>query len=408
MPATIHEEIVGGGQPGDFCTVRHLTLSGDQESIGALLAESAERNDGVGPQPAPDPILTRARRRWRTHFYPELAARANGIARRWGVDPDGDRFELAMLPFGFPTAGCSVAWIPPDRTDSGTALVSRNFDFTTQTLSELLGRAPGPEEPTLAAHPYVIETYPDEGHATLIVCLFDLASGAVDGINDAGLVAALLADNESTGVEPTYSPQVGLGEHEICRYLLETCETVDDAIEALRVAKQYYEFVPCHYLVADRAGRAFVWEHSGAHNREHIVWADGPLVVTNHLLHRYRALGDLPAQPGNGATYDRARYLTAAINQPGRLDPEQLKDIHSCVRIGEPGVPVRTLWHVVYDPATLTMQISFHLADTATGERRTAYNTFRLDTSHQPPARGNPPQRDSTLRDVRPVERAGV
>ena len=46
MPATIREEIVVGGQPGDFCTVRHLTLSGDQESIGALLAESAERNDG--------------------------------------------------------------------------------------------------------------------------------------------------------------------------------------------------------------------------------------------------------------------------------------------------------------------------------------------------------------------------
>jgi len=54
------------------------------------------------------------------------------------------------------------------------------------------------------------------------------------------------------------------------------------------------------------------------------------------------------------------------------------------------------------------MQISFHLADTATGERRSAYNTFRLDTSHQPPIRDNPPQRDSTLRDARPVERAGV
>ena len=66
------------------------------------------------------------------------------------------------------------------------------------------------------------------------------------------------------------------------------------------------------------------------------------------------------------------------------------------------------LRHVAYDPAALTMQISFHLADTATGERRTAYDTFRLDTSHQPPTRDNPPQRDSTLRDARPVERAGV
>jgi len=37
-----------------------------------------------------------------------------------------------------------------------------------------------------------------------------------------------------------------------------------------------------------------------------------------------------------------------------------------------------------------------------------AYNTFRLDTSHQPPSRDNPPQRDSNLRGARPVERAGV
>jgi hypothetical protein len=49
----------------------------------------------------------------------------------------------------------------------------------------------------------------------------------------------------------------------------------------------------------------------------------------------------------------------------------------------------------------------FNLADTATAERRTAYKKFRLDT-HQPPTRGNPPQRDGTLRDARPVERAVV
>ena len=107
----------------------------------------------------------------------------------------------------------------------------------------------------------------------------------------------------------------------------------------------------------------------------------------------------------DGKNYEEASPM---FDAEGRLDPEQLTEIHSCVRIGEPGVPVRTLWHVVYDPATLTMQISFHLADTATGERRTAYNTFRLDTSHQPPSRDNPPQRDSNLRGARPVERAGV
>ena len=100
------------------------------------------------------------------------------IAGRWGLDADDDRFETAMLRFGFPAGGCSVAWIPLDRTVSGTPLVSHNFDFTTQTLSELQGRSPASDEPILAGQPYIIETYPDESHATLIVCLFDLASGA--------------------------------------------------------------------------------------------------------------------------------------------------------------------------------------------------------------------------------------
>jgi hypothetical protein len=209
-------------------------------------------------------------------------------------------------------------------------------------------------------------------------------------------------------MEPTNSLQVGLGEHEVCRYLLETCVTVDDAVEALRVAKQYYDFVPCHYLVADRAGRAFVWEHGAAHNREYIVWADGMQVVTNHLLHRYATLGDLPAEPGTALTYDRARRLTAAIDQAGRLDPEQLKDLHACVRIEDAGTPVRTLWHAVYEPATLTMQISFYLGETATGERRSPSQTFRLDQARRSFLCGSSSQPDESAPDSRSTERTGI
>lgn len=378
MTATMHEQLAAGGQAGDFCTVRHLTLRGDQAGIGAHLAELAARHHGAVLQPSADPVLTRARRHWLARNYPQLAARSAGIAAHFGASPGDDRFETATLPFGFPAAGCSVAWVPPGRSRSGTPLISRNFDFTTQTLSELMGGAPGPGEPLLAGQPYVIETYPDQGRATLIVCLFDLASGAVDGVNDAGLVAALLADDESAGAEPVYGLQAGLAEHEVCRYLLETCETADDAIEALRVAKQYYSFVPCHFLVADRAGHAFVWEYSAAHNREHIVRADGPLAVTNHLLHRYRSLAGLPAEPGNGWTYDRARKLSAVISQPAPLGPAELTAGHAAIQITEPGFGVRTLWHSIYDPAAMSMDVSFYLGDTAAGIRRSPYQTFRL------------------------------
>jgi hypothetical protein len=384
MTATMTERLAAGGEPGDFCTVRHITVCGDQVSIGASLAELAARHHGAGPLPAADPIVTRARRSWNARQYPQLADRAVGIARHFGVDPDDDRSETALLPFGFPSAGCSAAWLPPSRTVSGTPLLSRNFDFSTQTLSELTGGTAAAGEPTLAGQPYVLETYPRHGHATLLMCLFDLASGAVDGINDAGLVAALLADDESAGAEPAYGAQAGLAEHEVCRYLLETCETAQQAAAALYEAKQYYTFVPCHYLVADQTGQSFVWEYSGAHNREHITWADGQQVVTNHFLHKYPTLDSMPAEPGNGWTYDRARRLSAAISQPGPLGPEQLKACHASIQISEPGIPVRTLWHNIYDPAALTMQVSFYLGDTPAGIRRSAYQTFRLDAGVLP------------------------
>jgi penicillin V acylase-like amidase (Ntn superfamily) len=96
-------------------------------------------------------------------------------------------------------------------------------------------------------------------------------SRAVDDINDAGLVAALLSDDESTtggstgsGGEPTCAPAVGLHEVEVCRYVLERCADVDEALDAMWLAKHYYFFHPQHFLIADRSGRSFVFEISRA------------------------------------------------------------------------------------------------------------------------------------------------
>jgi hypothetical protein len=379
MSATLEETVVAGGEVGQFCTFRQVVVRGSQEAIGASLAGLGARNHAIMPGPGSDPVVTRARRRWREMFYPQLAARARGIAGYFGVDPDEDMVESSTLPFGFAAGvGCSVAWIPPQRTAGGSGLLSRNFDFTTQTMAELLGGQSAPAEPAMAAQPYVIATHPDQGHATLLMCLFDLASGAFDGINDAGLVVALLADDQSAGAEPALLPQAGLAEHEICRFLLETCATVDDAAQALRLAKQYYVFVPCHYLVADRSGRSFVWEHGASYNDEHIVWGAGTQVVTNHLLWRYPSIAALPADAGNGWTFDRLRRLSAAVAEPGPLDAGELKRRHAGVRILEPAAPVRTLWHNVYDTAACTMEVSLYLADIPAGERRTPYLTFGL------------------------------
>lgn len=154
-----------------------------------------------------------------------------------------------------------------------------------------------------------------------------------------------------------------------------------DAVELLRLATQYCVMVPCHYLVADRSERSFVWEHVGAtYNGEHVTWSEDTRIVTNHLLWRYPSIADLPAEAGNGWTFDRARRLTEELAGPGTINADELKRRHLSVRISDANVPVRTLWHSLYDTTKRSMEISLHLTDTATGEIRTPYLSFKLTT----------------------------
>ena len=211
--------------------------------------------------------------------------------------------------------------------------------------------------------------------------------GAMDGINEAGLTVALLADNESPEPEPTGGPQVGLAEQQVVRYLLDRCATVDEAKDALLMAKHYYFFTPCHFIVADRSGRSFVWEHSPRRNREVIVEGDpstdGRLVCTNHLLHRWPEPSNLPDDNGPigtaAMTYHRWRTLTEANEGRGIVDRDDIRDQFAAVRFTSPIEEARTFWHAIYDVDDATAEISFYLHDDNGSSLYSAPICFGLD-----------------------------
>ena len=95
-----------------------------------------------------------------------------------------------------------------------------------------------PGEPPPASRPYVLELHPEDGHASLAVCAFDLLGAALDGVNAEGLVVVAASDVESAPQEPR--PDVGLDEFQLVRHLLDGCATAAEAREALRAAKLYY------------------------------------------------------------------------------------------------------------------------------------------------------------------------
>ena len=71
-------------------------------------------------------------------------------------------------------------------------------------MAEILGVPLAPEVrrqlPPAMSEPYVMEWYPEDGgYASLAVQAFDPLSGTLDGINSAGLVVSIMADEEALG-----------------------------------------------------------------------------------------------------------------------------------------------------------------------------------------------------------------
>ncbi|MEU7828586.1 C45 family peptidase [Nonomuraea sp. NPDC049129] len=350
---------IAGGR-NDFQLVRHLTLHGSQVEIGRALTEEALRL-GWAPTPA-DPAVNRARRTWFERHWPQHHARMDGAAAALGLDPDQDELALDGLGYVPAGSGCSALWCPPSAATDGHGRVGRNYDFFTTTTSEIMGQAARPGELPMSSRPYVITTVPDTGLASTVITMSEL-DGCMDGVNEAGLVVMLLIADFSTAEPPeNVSPQVGVGSTQLPRFLVDTCENVEQAKQALLGAKQYDHGVPLHYLVADAQGRAFVWER-GADGAEHIIeFGDAPLCVTNHLLHRNPDPMNLPEDTASSfQTYGRLRSLYER-SKGALMSPEDLRASLLAVR-PDPALPFRTVWSTVFDPADRTLSTRFYLGD---------------------------------------------
>jgi len=389
-PATLEfsEHQVAGG-PDDFMIVRHLKMRGSNRDIGRKLGEIAKQRHQVVLEPL-SPVMARARRDFFERNYPVHFSRGVGAAEAFGecFNTTTQDVFAAWLNIDLAPA-CSTVYYPPTHTTSGHAMLSRNYDFVTARWSQL-ARLPGlPDARAFTSDVYVVEVYPDAGFASLYVTCYDLVGGAMDGVNSQGLAVALLADDTGSLREPA-GTQAGLHEVQIVRYLLDTCATVDDAKAALHSAKQYYSFTPTHYIIGDRSGKSFIWEHSRAHNKEYVTDGTGaPQIITNHPVHKYKSLEDMPKEEDPRSSYERMRKLHArVIEAKEKVSPEWMKETNACVAAKVEKVAVkgevvsRTLWHAQYDLTENSMQIDFYLGDDDSApnkQKRSGYQTFTLE-----------------------------
>jgi Acyl-coenzyme A:6-aminopenicillanic acid acyl-transferase len=373
---SVTTEIVAGGN-ADFMTVRHVTASGSQADIGRALAAEARRTYGWAPAPA-DPRKAHARRAWFARYWPQHLARMQGAAEEFSLDPETDEVHLdgaGGIPLG---SACSASFYPPAATVDGRGVVGRNYDFFTTSATALFamlaGRpAPPSDEMSMSSRPYVISSVPDDGPATTVLTMNELDC-CMDGVNEHGLaVTLLIADAETAGAPIDAGPQVGLSSGQVPRFLLDTCATAAEAIDALFAAKLYDLGTPLHYLVADAGGDSFVWER-GPGGDEYVIRADGgALCVTNHMLHRHRDPAALPEDNAETMlTYQR--YRTIAERSAGAgLSAALMREALDAVRVDaatDTDYPVRTLWRTVWDLERRAMTTKFYLGDAPDGAPR--------------------------------------
>jgi hypothetical protein len=309
-----------------------------------------------------------------------------GVADAFGLDLENLAFNFSALYYGFALTGCSAAFYPPSSTAEGQGVLSRNFDFSTGTL---MGKELGPKERPVCAQPYLVELHPDQGYASLALCCFDLLGGVVDGINSEGLCIALLADAELAekyGSDPFFGLQPGFSELQILRFVLDTCANVEEAKDALLEAKLYYAIASNHYIVADRQGRAFIWENARTMHYGHIIeGGTEPLLTTNFSLHLHPDRDNLPAE------FDRyCKMQERVAGHTGKYDNDFIKETSIAVSFRGKMMPEgyaepRTIWHSIYFPEEGRVDVDFYLGevdDPAALEepkiQRSGYKTFKL------------------------------
>jgi hypothetical protein len=354
MALRVDERIVAGDE-ADEMLVHHLVLRGSNRAIGRHLGELVRARYGVRPPPAEDPLRVRVQREWLRRNAPAQFERMRGAADALGVDVSDDAYDVTRLGTPPSAAACSAVFLPPRRTTSGHPLVSRAFDLAGPLAPPRAGEAPA------ASRPYALELHPDDGHASLALCAFDLLGAALDGVNSEGLVVAVASDAEADprALEPA-GASVGLDELQVVRHLLDVCATALDAREELLATKHYYAARPAHWLVADRHGDAFVFEISAGRNRAHVIDAEGrPLVVTNHLLHRHPPDDPPPRLPDPAGTFARWRAFAAGVAEMRPLDAVRLRTIAAAACAAPAAAPLRTLWHGVYDPVDRSLSAEF-------------------------------------------------
>jgi len=215
------------------------------------------------------------------HYMPELGPVYDRLVSIAGGSDRAARFLSTWCPPQY-LGGCSLAAM----ADEDDIRLVRNYDLSPELNEGLLLRTEWTGRPVMG--------------------MVEFLWGLSDGINDSGLSVALAYGGRSeTGT--------GFGITTILRYVLETCETVEEALSALNRVPSHMAY---NLVLADKSGRTASVELSPGGGVKLMPQA----IATNHQS------GPAPAdRPGFTRSHERHAHLSQLRSEPRSLIHQFLK-----------------------------------------------------------------------------------
>ncbi len=229
---------------------------------------------------ADDPPLAARRAALAAHM-PELVPAWERACALAGDDPAAHALLTGWAPPPVVT-GCSVAIAP-----EAEPVMIRNYDFTSGFFEGTLQHGRWAGGPT-------------------VIASSEALFGALDGVNDAGLAAAL-----TFGGRPVVG--AGFGNPWLVRYVLETCATVPEAIAALT------------RIPSAMATNIVVLDRTGAHAVAMLAPDREPLVLDRPVVTNHQRAPEWPAGDAASETVLRCDLLTRLRETPGTGRAEMIR-----------------------------------------------------------------------------------
>jgi len=253
------------------------------------------------------------------------------------------------LDFGGPEGGCTVFVV---RNELGEVLFCRNYDFPYTPAMQLFTSPDKGFRSVSTGHldifGYTKDFYPTGLNSR---SLFALATPYApwDGMNEKGLVIALLAVPEAYG--PNDPDKLTLGTTTIIRLVLDKASTVQEAVELMQQYNIYFSAnIHCHFLIADRSGNSVLVEYWDGELKT-IYSSENYQIASNFIAYNDLNIGE--------GFNEFERYATAkqTIEENGGwLSEEQAIKLLAKVGIFYNGID-KLQWTVIYNLTTGTGKI---------------------------------------------------